>query len=76
MQKVKHGDAPSTRANLRSPWDTLHPGRDWAWRDPNMRDARSRDKIVADLRRHFSTSTVYRDLDQVLSGFIEELRQL
>ena len=26
----KHGDAPETRANLRSPWDTLHHGRDWA----------------------------------------------
>jgi len=25
----KHGDDPATRANLRSPWDTLHPGRDW-----------------------------------------------
>jgi hypothetical protein len=26
----KHGDDPGTRANLRSPWDTLHHRRDWA----------------------------------------------
>ena len=71
----KHGDAPSTRANLRSPWDTLHPGREWAWRDPNMRDARSRDQILTDLATHFSTSTVYGDLDRILMGFMDELRQ-
>ena len=72
----KHGDAPSTRANLRSPWDTLHPGRDWAGRDPNISDARPRDRILADLEKHFSTCTIYRDVDQVLESFIEELRQL
>jgi Eco29kI restriction endonuclease len=26
----KHGDSADTRANKRSPWDTLHPGRPWA----------------------------------------------
>lgn len=26
----KHGDAASTRANKRSPWDVVHPGRNWA----------------------------------------------
>ena len=72
----KHGDAPSTRANQRSPWDTLHPGRDWAWSDPDMGDARSRDQILADLQRHFSNCTIYRNLDQLLMGFIDELRQL
>lgn len=72
----KHGDAPSTRANLRSPWDTLHPGREWAWRDPNMGDARSRDQILADLAAHFSVGTIYRDITQILTSFIDELRQL
>ena len=72
----KHGDDPRTRANKRSPWDTLHPGRDWAWRDPNMVDARPRDQILADLGEHFSTGTIARDLNQVLKGFIDELRQL
>ena len=72
----KHGDSPSTRANLRSPWDTLHPGRDWAGRDPAMGDARPRDQILDDLRQHFLTCTVYRDLEQILDEFINELRQL
>lgn len=26
----KHGDSSKTRDNARSPWDTLHPGREWA----------------------------------------------
>ena len=72
----KHGDAPSTRANLRSPWDTLHPGRDWAWRDPSMGDARSREQILADLASHFLKSEIYRDVDEILKSFIAELRQL
>ena len=72
----KHGDAPSTRANLRSPWYTLHPGRDWAWRDPTMGDARTREHILANLKKHFSTTAVFQGVDQILTGFIAELRQL
>lgn len=26
----KHGDSATTRANKRSPWDVMHPGRSWA----------------------------------------------
>lgn len=72
----KHGDAPTKRANDRSPWDTLHPGREWAWRDPNMPNAKPHDQILAELENHFRTQIVYADLNQVLREFIEELRQL
>ena len=72
----KHGDAPSTRSNRRSPWDTLHPGRDWAWRDPNMEDARSKEQILSDVQSHFESTTIYRDVDQLLRGFLGELSQL
>lgn len=72
----KHGDDPNTRANLRSPWDTLHPGRDWAHRGPNMKDACTREQILANLERHFSTVKIYPALEEVMRGFIEELRQL
>ena len=72
----KHGDAPSTRANRRSPWDTLHPGRDWAWSDPDMENARSEERILLDIQSHFSSTTIYRDVDQLLKGFLEELSQL
>lgn len=72
----KHGDAPSTRANRRSPWDTLHPGREWAWRDPRMGDARSHDRILADLERYFSTCKIYVDITHVFQEFVDKLRQV
>jgi hypothetical protein len=72
----KHGDAPSTRGNKRSPWDTIHLGRDWAHRDPNMVDAQSKETIMDDVRAHFLRVHVFRDMDDVLRSFLEELRQL
>jgi hypothetical protein len=33
----KHGDSITTRANKRSPWDTLHAGRNWAGGRPTRR---------------------------------------
>jgi len=45
----KHGDAAITRKNKRSPWDVVHPGRDWALSsilinslEPNVIDGRIR----------------------------------
>jgi hypothetical protein len=70
----KHGDAPTTRANLRSPWDTLHPGRDWAHRDPKMKDARPRERIIADIKQHLTTYPPVRSIDQILRRFLEEMR--
>jgi Eco29kI-like restriction endonuclease len=70
----KHGDAPETRANLRSPWDTLHPGRDWAHRDASMKDARSIERIVADLTSHFEESPPLTSVDQILRLFLDEMR--
>src|SRR5690625_270334 len=42
----KHGDSSTTRANQRSPWDTLHPGRPWA-SDQNM----SRQEVTGSNKR-------------------------
>ena len=47
----KHGDAAETRANKRSPWDSLHPGR--AWAEASKEDARSIARIETDLAAHF-----------------------
>lgn len=71
----KHGDKASTRANRRSPWDTLHPGRKWAGSE-ELEDARPSEKILADLKAHFSTGTIYRNMDRLLKSFVDELRQL
>lgn len=49
----KHGDKATTRANKRSPWDTLHPGRRWA--AGNAPNERSANQIVAAISQHFKT---------------------
>jgi hypothetical protein len=70
----KHGDDPGTRANLRSPWDTLHPGRDWAHRDPSMKDARPRQRIIEDIKKHLEANPPLSSLDKILRKFLEEIR--
>ncbi len=72
----KHGDAPETRANLRSPWDTLHHGRDWAHRDPKMKDARSAKRIVDDIAQHLAQSPPLDSIDKILQRFLDEMRTL
>lgn len=72
----KHGDRPETRANLRSPWDTLHPGRDWAHRDPNMKDARPAQRIIRDIKEHLTTYPPLKSIDEILRRFLQEMRTL
>lgn len=50
----KHGDAPETRNNERSPWDTLHPGRPWATSEANKPNKNSVAQIRADIAEHFT----------------------
>ena len=71
----KHGDAAETRSNKRSPWDTVHPGREWA-ADPRLPDAKTLKQIRGELDTHFASHPVFNDLDSVLASFIEELRQV
>jgi hypothetical protein len=70
----KHGDDPGTRANLRSPWDTLHPGRDWAHRDPKMKDAKPEKQIVAEISQHLAKYPPVGSIDEILRRFLEEMR--
>jgi hypothetical protein len=70
----KHGDSPETRANMRSPWDTLHPGRDWAHRDPKMRDARPAARIIEDIAQHLAKHPPLASIDEILRRFLEEMR--
>jgi hypothetical protein len=70
----KHGDDPATRANLRSPWDTLHPGREWAHRDRNMKDARLPKQIVKDIAEHLARFPPVDSVDEILRSFLEEMR--
>lgn len=50
----KHGDDPGTRGNLRSPWDTVHPGRLWASREGNRPNEYTAEQILARIERHFA----------------------
>jgi hypothetical protein len=50
----KHGDAAKTRANRRSPWDTLHPGRKWAMTSDNVPNEKSVQQILSEIGDHFS----------------------
>jgi Eco29kI restriction endonuclease len=69
----KHGDSAATRANKRSPWDTLHPGRTWA--AATTLDAKSIGQINVELAKHFAEHSAFSNLGSVLRSFIEELRQ-
>lgn len=71
----KHGDSAETRRNKRSPWDTLHSGREWAGADAIV-DAKSLQMIAAELIEHFAKVPPYRTVNDVLAGFIQALRQI
>lgn len=52
----KHGDSAKTRANARSPWDTLHPGRKWAWAEGNKPNERNEEQIIAEIHAHYEAN--------------------
>lgn len=70
----KHGDDPETRANLRSPWDTMHPGREWAHRDKNMKDAKPERQIIAQIEEHLTKHPPFGSIDEILKRFLLEIR--
>ena len=72
----KHGDAPTTRGNRRSPWDTLHPGRDWAHRDAKMKDARAPERIIEAMDAHLLTKPPLATVDEILRKFLDEMRDI
>ena len=59
----KHGDSASTRANKRSPWDTMHPGRKWA--ADTKDDQMSRKEIESRIAEHFIAHPVVADKDSL-----------
>ena len=69
----KHGDDANTRANKRSPWDTLHPGRVWAAK--SIEDARTPDVIIGDLEAHFRSHPPLMTREELLDTFFAGLRQ-
>ncbi len=70
----KHGDSAGTRANKRSPWDVLHPGRSWAM-DTRLSNSREPDEILADINVHFEANPPYRDTHEIIDKFLREFAQ-
>ena len=69
----KHGDAATTRANLRSPWDTLHPGR--AWAAGSIADAKPPARILDEIAAHLAANPPLQGESDVLAKFFSDLRQ-
>lgn len=63
----KHGDSATTRANKRSPWDTMHPGRKWA--KDTLSNQAERHEIEAKIAAHFGHHPVIKDK----AGLFEKL---
>jgi hypothetical protein len=70
----KHGDAASTRANKRSPWDVVHPGRQWAL-DERLVDSLSPAEIKARIDATLERSPPRRDHAALLEEMMEGFRQ-
>lgn len=68
----KHGDAATTRANKRSPWDVVHPGRLWAL-DERLVDSISPDEIKSRIDATLGRAPARTDhaslLEEILAGF-------
>ncbi|WDQ00019.1 Eco29kI family restriction endonuclease [Micromonospora chalcea] len=70
----KHGDNAETRSNKRSPWDTLHPGRQWA--DALAEDQKPESLIRKEIDVHFRRVPPHRTLESIVGGVIGDLAQL
>jgi Eco29kI restriction endonuclease len=71
----KHGDSSDTRRNKKSPWDVLHPGRDWALNSP-VRVNMTSETVAAKLVAHFTKYIPIRDQDSVMETILDKFRQV
>ncbi|MBI2718724.1 MAG: Eco29kI family restriction endonuclease [Rhizobiales bacterium] len=71
----KHGDAATTRANKRSPWDVVHPGRAWAL-DRRLVDSLTPEEIGKRINATLQRVPPRRDhaalLEEMLTGFRQD----
>jgi hypothetical protein len=70
----KHGDAAKTRANKRSPWDVVHPGRAWAL-DKSLADSLTPDQIAARIEATLDKVPPRRDHSALLEEMLVAFRQ-
>lgn len=70
----KHGDSSETRGNKRSPWDTMHPGREWA--ADITENQKEPELILRQIEAHLSANQPYSDIHAIFDQFITDMRQL
>jgi hypothetical protein len=70
----KHGDAATTRANKRSPWDVVHPGRNWAL-DARLVDSLSPDQIRTKVAETLEKVPPRTDHASLLEEMLQAFRQ-
>jgi hypothetical protein len=70
----KHGDAAGTRANKRSPWDIVHPGRAWAL-DDRLQDSLSPEEIQKRIDSTLVKVPPRRDHSALLEEMLTAFRQ-
>ncbi len=70
----KHGDSSETRVNKRSPWDTLHPGREWA--KGTLENQKAPELIAAQIDAHLTKHPPYADIHGIFERFMLDMRQL
>ena len=70
----KHGDSSETRVNKRSPWDTMHPGREWA--DATTDNQKSQETIIEQIGAHLAAHQPYADIHQIFERFTQDMHQL
>lgn len=71
----KHGDNAQTRRNKKSPWDVLHPGRDWAMAS-EVRVGMTPETITENLAHHFAQHPPFRERDAILEVYLDTFRQI
>jgi hypothetical protein len=71
----KHGDSATTRANKKSPWDVVHPGRVWAL-DERLVDSLVPHEIAKRIDATLQRAPPRRDhaalLEEMLAGFRQD----
>ncbi len=72
----KHGDDADTRSNDRSPWDTLHYGRDWANdKDPAKltMNQMEREEVEALIAKHFVDNRPISTTEEVVKQLVDSM---
>lgn len=70
----KHGDSSAIRGNKRSPWDTMHPGREWA--ESSTENQKAPELILKQIAAHLVAHPPYADIHAIFDQFITDMRQL